>query len=100
MKRFLVLCVISIAAVAAAAQQLFTYKDKSGSLTVRARSGLVEQTSANKVHLVLKGTPVVLNSLTDGVQIEAPSVVCDANSGKQTKIGKAVATSGVHTIKR
>jgi hypothetical protein len=82
------------------AQQLFTYKDKSGSLSVQAKSGLVEQTSPNHLHLVLKGSPVKLNSVTDGLQIQAPSVNCDAATQGQTRLQKAVAIGGVHAIKK
>ena len=86
-------------AAIAAAQQLFTYKDRSGSMTVQAISGLVEQVSTNKMHLVLKGKPVKMRNATDGVTIDAPSIVADANnSTKQTRIEKAVASGGSVTI--
>ena len=98
MKKLILLSMMSLGAIALA-QQLFTYRDKSGAMSVRAKSGLVEQTSANQVHMVLKGSPVVIKSLNDGLTIQAPSVVCDANTKTKTKIGKAVATGGVHAIK-
>ncbi len=84
----------------ATSQQLFTYKDKTGALTVQAKSGLVEQTSPNHVHLVLKGSPVTVNSATDGMQIQAPNVTCNAVTQGQTRLQKAVATGGVHAVKR
>jgi len=99
MMRPLLYSIVTVAALASA-QSLFTYRDKSGSLTVRATSGLVEQASADKVHLVLQGKPVVINSLQDGIQIEAPSVVCDAATKGKARIGKAVGTGGIHTTKR
>ena len=99
MNRSLFIASICIAALAGA-QSLFTYRDKSGSLTVRANSGLVEQTFTDKVHLVLKGRPVVVSSIEDGLQIEAPSVVCDTTTKGKAKIGKAVGTGGVHAIKK
>lgn len=99
MKRSLCLGLVCLFAIAGA-QGLFTYRDKSGSFNVRASSGLVEQTAADKMHLVLRGKPVVVNSIEDGLQIEAPSVVCDANTKGKSKIGKAVGTGGVHAIKR
>jgi hypothetical protein len=99
MRRFTILGLVCVAALAPA-QQLFTYRDHTGTLTVHAKSGLVEQVSTDKVHLVLKGNPVVVNSVADGLQIEAPSVVCDTNTRGAAKIGKAVGTGGVHSIKR
>jgi len=99
MKRTTLLLISAVVALASA-QSIFTYRDKSGSLTVHALSGLVEQTSVEKVHLVLKGKPVVVDSLQDGLQIQAPSVVCDANTKGAARIGKAVGTGGVHAIKK
>ena len=98
MKRILSILIICLAALSGA--QIFTYKDKSGTLIVHAASGLVEQTTPDKVHLTLKGSPVVINSIQDGLQIEAPNVVCDTNSTGKNHLGKAVGTGGTHTIKR
>ena len=99
MKRATLLSMTAIVALASA-QSIFTYRDKSGSLTVHALSGLVEQTSVDKVHLVLHGKPVIVDSVQDGLQIQAPSVVCDANTKGTARIGKAVGTGGVHAIKK
>jgi lipopolysaccharide export system protein LptA len=83
----------------AIARQVFTYRDKSGSLTVRARSGLVEQQANNRVHLELRGSPVVLTSSTDGLTLNAPAIVCDAITKGKTTIEKAVGTGGLTALK-
>jgi len=87
-------------AALASARQLFTYRDNSGSFRVTASSGLVEQTSTNKVHLVLRGKPVVVNSVEDGLQIEAPSVVCDTTTSGKSRISKVVGTGNIRAIKK
>jgi hypothetical protein len=98
MKRLCLLGLVCVAALASA-RQLFTYRDRSGAFRVSATSGLVEQTSADKLHLVLRGKPVIVNSANDGLQIEAPSVVCDTTTNS-SKISKVVGTNGVRATKR
>lgn len=94
MKRAAPLVLAGLAAVSAA-QQLFTYRDRAGSLSVQAKSGLVEQRANNRLHLELKGSPVVLKSSTDGLTMRAQSIVCDAVSASKTTVQKAVATGGL-----
>lgn len=98
MKRAAPILMAGLVAVSAA-QQLFTYRDRSGSLSVQARSGLVEQRANNRLHLELKGSPVVLTSSTEGLKMRAPSIVCDAVSSSKTTVQKAVATGGLTASK-
>lgn len=98
MKRPLFLLITGLASFAAA-QQLFTYRDPHGDLSVRAKSGLVQQVSSQKLHLELRGSPVVLESRTDGLKISAPTLNCDATVAKTTQLDRAVAGGGMRAVK-
>ena len=86
----------AILAVGAIGQATFTYRDRTGDLTITAKGGLVEQPKAGQLKLTLTGSPVVLRSRSDGLELRAPRLVCNATSvGGKTNLKAATASGGL-----
>lgn len=74
--------VIALLAVTALAQSLFTYRDRSGTLVIKANSGSATRQPGDNLKLILKGNPLTIDDKASGLTLSSSRATAMVAPGK------------------